>query len=212
MKKLLICIATFASFVVYPHVQPQELTLCSGQLLEYFITAEKQNSLLSYESMVHIFSSLPTSYRAQRKLIRNDIKACREFIRQHASSSKEHEELLCELLAFSDYVKAHKECCKAIQFHNRLQQRYELAFNNPNIVQAIEAHPVLYGLENSKYKCRAYFSKISADLRKIDRFEDTIHGNYGLLKAHNYVYRIELIKIRNHIYHHNIYKFETRYF
>lgn len=212
MKKLLLVIAMLVPCFVQTHELQEKLTLCSGQALQYFIAAEKQNSLLSYESMVQIFSAVSTKYSVQRKEIRKDINACRQFIRMHAQDSVVHQELLRELLDLYDYVKEHKECCRAIQFHNQLQQRHKFAFNNPNIVQCVEATPSLYGVGRCKYKCRAYFNKIAADLRKIDRFEDTIHGNHGVLKAHNYVYKIELIKIRNYIYHHNIYKFETRYF
>ena len=36
--------------------------------------------------------------------------------------------------------------------------------------------------------------------------------DYSVLKAHNYVLKIELIKVRNAIYHNNRYKYETSYF
>ena len=182
------------------------------QSLRDFIIAESQNALLDYEAMTQIFSDEIISYSKLRKSICNDIKTCRRCIRKKSNNFVECHELLKQLYLFDSYVKQHKECCKAIHFHSKLRQQYQLAFDNSNIVECIEMKPYLYGVEKSKYKSRDYFKKISADLDKIEDFEDTIHGDHGLLKAHNYVYKIELIRIRNHVYHDNRYKYETRYF
>lgn len=209
MKKLLLIILfLLPCFVESKH----ELTLKNGQALQFFIEAERKDMLLKYETMVQIFMSTSLSYNKFRDSIHSDITACRRFIRKYAKESIEYHDLLQHLRAFYEYVKKHKECCKAIQFHEQLRRRYQLAFNNPNIVQSVELAPELYGVDKHKYKSRAYFNKVSADLRKIDKLEDLIHGDHGVLKAHNYVYKIELIKVRNYIYHNNIYKFETRYF
>lgn len=213
MNKYIVIVLLLCFGDMQAHVQEyEELVLHCKPVLQYFITAGQENSLSTYESMVQIFSELPASYRAQRKEIRTDINACRRFMRKYATTSVMHQRLLDELLALYKYVKKNKECSKAIHFHSKLRQRYQFAFNNPNIVECLEATPALYGVEHYKYKSRAYIAKVSADFRKIEKFEDTIHADHGLLKAHNYVYKIELIKLRNYIYHHNIYKFETRYF
>lgn len=213
MKKYLIVILSLFTCFTQAHVQEyEELVLHCKPALQHFITAGQQNILSVYESMTQIFGNLPATYKAQRKEIRTDINACRKFMRRYASKSIIHQRLLDELLALSDYVKKNKECSKAINFHTKLRQRYQFAFGNPTIVECLEATPTLYGVERYKYKSRAYIAKVSADFRKIEKFEDTLHGDHGVLKAHNYVYKIELIKLRNYIYHHNIYKFETRYF
>ncbi len=213
MKKYLFVFLLVVPYVAQAHVQqPEGLVLHCKPALEHFISFGQDATLLDYDSMVTLFSDLPKTYSAQRKLIRHDINACRKYIRMHAPHLALYQHVLQELLLLYDYTKEHKECCKAIQFHNELQQRYQLAFNNPNIVEALEETPQLYGVEKSKYKSRAYFKKISADIQKTDIFERTLHSKYGVLKARNYAYQIELIKIRNYVYHHNLYKFETRYF
>jgi hypothetical protein len=213
MKKIILVILILLPCFAQMHVQPPEgLTIYCRPALQHFITSGQQNLLVTYESMGLIFSELPVSYSAQRKLIRTDINACRKFIRRYAPNSILYHRLLQELLLLYDYTKEYKQACRAIEFHNQLEQRHQFAFNNPNIVESIQATPNLYGVERCKYKCRAYFNKVSADLRKVERFEACLHADHSVLKAHNYVYKIELIKIRNYIYHHNIYKFETSYF
>ena len=189
-----------------------ELILRSGIALQKFVAVGQKKSVSSYEAMKQIFTATSLNYDHLRQAIRSDITMCRRLIRKHAKDSVEYRQLLDQLRSFYNYVKEHKECCKAICFHEKLRQRYQLAFNNLDIVQDVESTPELFGVEESQYKCRAYFNKIVADLRKIEMFEDSIHGDHGVLKAHNHVYKIELIKVRNHVYHNNIYKYETRHF
>lgn len=212
MKRLIVGILILILGSIQANIYTQELVVICKPILQDFIKAKNKQILLSYEAMAQIFSQLPITYKEQRKLVRTDINNCRKFIRKYAKNSVEHQELLQELLALYDFIKLHKECSKAIHFHNQIQQRYCSAFNNSDIVKYIESDPALYGVERCKYKCRAYFNKVSKDLRILEAFEDRLHGNYGVLKAHNYAYKIELIKIRNYVYHHNMYKFETRYF
>ena len=209
MKKLLVIL-----FLLFPcFVQGQDsLTLRCQEPLQYFIAAEQDNNLLSYDAMSQIFTCTSMNYKQLRKGMRVDMRSYRRFIKKHAPDSLLDHNLLRQLRSLYKYTKRHKECCKAIQFHKELHQRYQLAFNNANIAHDVETMPYLFGVENAKYKSRAYFNMITTDLRKIDKFEDTIHGDHGVLKAHNYVYKIELVRIRNNIYHNNRYKFQTRYF
>lgn len=209
MKKLYIFMLMFITRFVQANDQ---LLLGSAQNLHHFVAAQEHNLLSTDEALVQIFSDSFMSYDMLRKVIRCDITHCKRAMRQSTQNNVLYKPILKQLRSLYNYVKKHKECCKAIYFHEELRQRYQAAFNNPNIVQCVERTPFLYGVGECKYRCRAYFSKISADLRKICKFEDTLHGDFGALKARNYVYKIELIKVRNYIYHHNIYKYETRYF
>jgi hypothetical protein len=209
MNKLLVIFLLSLSWFT---LTQNKLTVQTSQVLKLFIQAEEQNSLMLYDIMAEIFMSTPLQYKKICKAIRADIASCRKFIKKYAQDSCEHNLVLEQLRSLYIYIRNHKECYEAIHFYENLQSKYQLAFNNPYIVQSVESAPALYGVDKCKYKCRAYFRKVTADLRKVEKFEDKIHADYAVLKAHNYVYKIELIKLRNYIYHNNIYKFETRYF
>ena len=179
---------------------------------EHFTTIGLQDSV-SYDAMVTIFSSTDKNFDKLSSAIRSDIIRCKRYIRQNAQNAADQHLLLQQLRSFLHYVKTHKHCCNAIQFHNQIRDRYSLAFNNQQIVQSIHATPELYGLSHKcKHKCKTYFNQVLIDLNKIDRFEDYLHADYSILKAHNYVFKIELIKVRNSIYHNNTYKYEVSYF
>lgn len=201
----------FCFFSIALHAQPF-LVVQSQAMLNDFIVAQQQGCLNEYSAMVTIFSGRSKQSKKLLKILCTDINNCRRFIRKHAQHDPSFHKLLADLLALYNYVYTNQECCKAIQFHEVLHKKYQYAFHNSDIINSIQLNPHWYGLEKHRYKYRAYFKKIAADLKKIDTFEDTLHADYGLLKAHNYVYKIELIKIRNIIYHHVRYQFETRYF
>lgn len=190
----------------------KKLYLRCAKVLEQFILAERNNSLNSYDSMISIFSGLHVNYKNLRKMVRHDISKCRIFLRKNNQNSHVYKRLLHHLRALFFYVKDNRDSYNAIHFHDYLRKHYKLAFNNPNIAECVENDPDLYGVGHSRHQCRTYFNQITADLREIDKIEDYLHSDNYLLKAHNYVYKIELIKIRNYIYHNNRYKFETRYF
>ncbi len=188
-------------------------TYKTGHFLQAFMQAKEDDSLESYTSMTAIFGDVLCTYKKLKRLIRDDMAKCRKALRRSLEDKDQHRLMLVQLQDFYRYVTEHKECCKAICFHNKLSQKYIFAFHNSNLVKDFEQSPELFGIKKScKYKHRAFFKKIAADLKTIDAFEDSIHGDYGVLKAHNYVYKIELIKIRNYIYHTMQYQFETRYF
>jgi hypothetical protein len=186
--------------------------LRSKESFKHFASAQ-QEQLTDYNVMHAIFSSTPLSFDRFLTAIRVDIIRCKRYIRKNTDISEQQKILLQQLNSFFRYVKKHKHCYNAMNFHNELRQRYVLAFNNQNIVQCIHLTPSSYGLSaRCKNKCKTYFNQILIDLAKISKFEDYLHGDYSELKAHNYVFKIELIKIRNSIYHNNVYKYETSYF
>lgn len=186
--------------------------LRSKESFNRFQLANKAH-LTNYDTMSSIFSSTPLSFDKLLTAIRIDIVRCKRYIRKNTNKSEQQKILLEQLNSFLQYLKQHKHYFAAIKFHNELRQRYASAFNNQNIVQCIHLTPTLYGLPTKcKHKCKTYFNQILIDLARVSKFEDYIHGDYSELKAHNYVFKIELIKIRNSIYHNNVYKYETSYF
>lgn len=175
--------------------------------------ATHHEKLTNYEIMSKIFSSAGTTLDNLLSAIRNDITRCKRYIRKNIHHAIDQKILEQELKSFSSYVKKNKHCYNAINFHNELKERYARAFNNQKIVECIHKNPDLYGLRlKCKKKCKVYFDQIIIDLAKISNFEDNLHGDHIELKAINYVYKIELIKIRNIIYHNNVYKYERSYF
>jgi len=186
--------------------------LLSEKALQEYIAAEQKDESLGYDAMARVFSNLSVPVEKLLQAIRADMSFCRRQLRKHSSTAINYNELLVQLRRFYRYVRQHKDCCRAIHFHQQLQNRYALAFNNPSIASDVERNPELHGMGLCKYKCRSYCKQVKIDLALVDQFEDLIHADFSILKAHNYVYKIELIRIRNFIYHTNLYKYQTRYF
>ena len=210
MKKFLVGFLFFSFSQIALAAQDR---LCCQQAFQHFVAVDEQN-LLDYDVMNAIFSSVDLDAKELMSAIRKDILGCKRYVRHHLKEDCSQQKLLLQQLrAFFNYVRTHKHCCAAIQFHNDVRQRYALTFNNPKLVKALNETPHLYGLSyKCKNKCKTYFNQVLLDLAKISKFEDYLHGDLSALKAHNYVFKIELIKVRNSIYHNNVYKYETSYF
>jgi|GEM_PF-1311859 len=211
MKKFLVFIY-FVSFMM--HAKDDLHINCDAALKE-FIAIDSYNNE-NYDAMHAIFTSMNMGYKKLLSTISGDIVRCCRYIKRQVNNNvvaAEYSHLIDQMRLFVKYVKQHKHCWDALQCHDDLRKRYALVFNDQKIVQSVNAAPHLYGIsDRCKNKSKAYFDQVVMDLSKISKFEDYLHGDYSILKAHNYVFKIELIRVRNVIYHNNLYKYETSYF
>ena len=206
--QILLAILVSISFSI---IECHNLVLKTQTKLDHFVIAQQENSLHAYETVYQMFFDIDMDYHQLRSLIRRDMVQCKKAFKKSAQDFILKQKL-STLQSFYRYVTSCKILCKALYFHRYLQTKYHHAFCNQNIVDCLYDQPDLYGVAHAHRKCRTYFKQLSQDLIKVDLFEDLIHADYSELKAHNYVYKIELIKIRNHVYHHTMYKFETHCF
>jgi len=209
MKKfLVICLFSFVL-----HAQNQPEIHCDGAL-QKFVAADYHDT--NHDLMHEMYASLNVGYKKMVSMINADIIRCRRYINRHLHGDvavEQYHLLIEQMRSMVRYVKQHKHCWDAFHVHNDIRQRYVGAFNNPKIVQSVNADPKLYGVsERCKHKSKAYFNQVLIDLSRISKLEDYLHGDYSILKAQNYVLKIELIRVRNAIYHNNLYKYETCYF
>lgn len=209
MKKFLV--VCLFSFVLHAQNQPE---IHCDRALQEFLSNDRDDT--SHDLMHAMYASLNVGYKKMVSTINADIIRCRRYIKRHLHGDvavEQYHLLIEQMRSMVRYVKQHKHCWDAFHIHNDIRQRYVAAFNNPKIVQSVNADPKLYGVsEQCKHKSKAYFNQVIMDLSRISKLEDYLHGDYSILKAQNYVLKIELIRVRNAIYHNNLYKYETCYF
>ena len=188
MKKFLVIVCLF-SFGLRAQA---ELEIHCDAALQEFVAADRDDT--SYDLMHAMYSSLNVGYKKMVSTIHADIIRCRRYIKRHLNNdvaAEQYHALIDEMRSLVRYVKQHKHCWDAFHIHNDIRQRYILAFNNPKIVQSVNADPELYGIsERCKHKSRAYFNQVIMDLSRISKLEDYLHGDYSILKAQNYVLKI----------------------
>ena len=192
----------------------------SNQLLSYelsfsnFLKVEKNRNKFDYSAMKSIFSDIAMTSKELLLKLQQDIVVLGKKIKKAKKLSAPFDDLkkqLNRLKLFHAYAKDNKHCHDAIQFHDLLKEKYKFAFENKEIVELIDTKPVLFGLEKREHKFVDFVQEVKNDLAKVSYFEDCLHADHETLKLQNYVYKIELIKIRNNIIYHDFYKQEKQF-
>jgi hypothetical protein len=115
------------------------------------------------------------------------------------------------LQRFRKHIKKHRHLYEFLSYSHLLEKRYAYAFGNKYVVEDVYQHPDRYDYSTKKGDRLVKFLKLLLlDLERVDRFETKLHSNYGRLKAWNYSFKIECIKLRNEILLHPWYKYRLR--
>ncbi len=142
------------------------------------------------------------------KQLHGDMQSVLRAIKQDGADLQELHDQLKQLCI---YLKKHKIMYKAILVHNDIKNLYQHLFdmidNNEDVVASIDQNREFFELEESGSDYLNLFLKdVKKASRQISKFEDYIHSDYIDLKMQNYVFKIELIKLRNAILFDKRYK------
>lgn len=161
-----------------------------------------------YQTMVSLCLCFDKPLPLLIKQLRNDMRSVELVIKKEGAD-------LCNLYGqlrdLCTYLKKHKVIYNAILIHNDIKKSYQQLFDmidqNEDIIAYIQEHRNAFGLEES---CNNYLSlflkKVKIASRQISKIEDYVHTDYVDLKMQNYVFKIELVKLRNTILFDNRYK------
>lgn len=187
---------------------------CYHESFHAFLQAQQEEKRHAHDMLYKTFSHIDVDNQTLQRHIKADIVRVKKEIVK-AQRQKKEVQLLQQkkkdLRSFYRYVRSHKTYHTVMRFHARLAAIYKRAFDNLNIVEELYANPTLFHVQEAKYPAVSFVEKVKADLAQISRFEDLLHADHSILKARNYAYKIELVKIRNLFLHHDAYKEERRY-
>lgn len=161
-----------------------------------------------YDAMLSFCSCFDGPFSKAVKELRNDTQAVLLLLK------KEGADVQCfynQLKDLSLFLKKNKLVFNAILEHNRIENLYRHLFDmidsNEDIVSYIDKHRELFGLQNAGDSYLSLFLKdVKNASRQVGRIEDSIHSDSIDLKMQNYVFKIELIKLRNAILFSKQYK------
>lgn len=162
----------------------------------------------NYDDVAKLFSSFDLSLPKLLKKIDVDIKK----FQKSAKGDTSKKEFLTQMRELSRFLKKHKLIYNAIFTHNTIRKTYQQLFNmvdnNEDIVDYVDGHRELFNLPNEdSYYLRVFLGQVKQAAHQISKFEDYVHSDYIDLKLQNYVFKIELIKLRNAILFDERYKF-----
>ena len=94
-----------------------------------------------------------------------------------------------------------------VQFHQYVKNYYNVLFQALAQGKDVALFLNQFDIDDVNYESLREFAKmISKDLRTIETYEYRLHADWVDLKLANYVLKIELIRLRNAILFHPLYK------
>jgi len=161
-----------------------------------------------YQSIVSLCLYFNKPLAMLIKDLRNDMRIVQCAIKKE---NLQLQDLYNKLKALCAYLKRHKTIYNAILTHDYIKNLYQSLFNmidnDQDVVEYIDKHREQFGLHNDDNQYLGNFLKeIKKFSRQISMFEDYVHADYVDLKLQNYVFKIELIKLRNAILFDKRYK------
>ena len=211
-----ICISSVCGCNVSAIQKIQDRYACS---LPLFFEMQKNSLLGDWSSMHKLFLGFDMSSHDILKQIRLDQKTLRKQIRlakkYKDSKSTMLQKDLQNLGDLYRYIKKYKLNNDVLRCHNKLHEKYDIFCEYITYGKDIMELLPEIGINNIDVDgLRAMIEIVAADQKKIDEYEDWLHADWVDLKLANYVYKIELIRVRNAAMFHPLLsevKFESSY-
>lgn len=161
-----------------------------------------------YKAMTSLCSCFDKPLQLLIKQLRHDMRTVQLAIKKDGSDLQG---LYNQLQGLYEYLKRHKVIYNAVSVHNTIKKQYQVLFdmidNNQDVIVYIDANRDSFGLQKSESNyLRAFLKKIKTASHQISKLEDYVHSDYIDLKLQNYVFKIELVKLRNAILFDKRYK------
>lgn len=190
-------------------VLPGAINSCCQTSVDAFVRLHESGQLDDYKGMVQLFQSFDQPVSKVVKILRNEVQKLKKSLK--SKPDQETEKLLTHMQMLLSFVKKHKIQYEAIRFHREIELKYQELFDmveeSKDIIAYISQNLEQFDLEKSDKKFLHTFVK---DLRQVSHrvslYEDYIHADNIDLKLQNYVFKIELIKLRNSILFDKRYK------
>lgn len=185
------------------------------------ISCEYQNSIDCFQkmqteqlqhdhmAMVQLFSYFDTTSVVLLKQLSQDIDLIKKELKKNQDDRLQ--KLYEQLQQLRLYVKRHKINNDAIVFQKELQQKYQQLFDmvadDQDVITYIDQNRSHFGInKDDKNFLKTFLNDTRQYRHRVSQFEDYIHADYVDLKLMNYVFKIELVRLRNAILFDKRYK------
>lgn len=179
--------------------------------LDTFLLLDQEGDLYTYKGIKQLFLTFDKSLSKVIKELHSQIRAHKKKLKSLYDFDLQRQ--LKELQDLLFFIKKHKIQGEAVIFHNEIRTKYQKLFDmvesNEDVIVFIIENLHLYDLDKSdKKNLQAFIKDLRQVSHKVSRFEDYLHGDDVDLKLQNYVFKIELIKLRNAILFDKRYKLQ----
>lgn len=184
-----------------------------ANFLQKFNVVLQQKNSTEYPILVDLFENFQKPSGLLLKQVRQDIQKIKKTLKKEKSSKLVN--LSHDLARFMSFLKKHKVIYDALLVHRNIKHLYQKLFDlldkNQDIISYIMQHKNQFDLQqNDQYCLHTFVENIKKHRHKISQIEDYVHSDYIDLKLQNYVYKIELVKLRNAIIFDQRYRIQKK--
>lgn len=203
-KKLFVFICFFSQIVFSKTVE--EVQSFYKPMLAIFQAYVPQELSLDHARILQCNNSFITCFDGSVskfiKQLRKDLVAVKKEVRRN--QTEELVDCYDGLSLLYHYLKKQRVNLDAALFHAKLKKKYDkllhMIAQGKDVIDYIHTHRKLFEIDANDQKFLKTFLNILAQERhRVSQLEDYLHTDYIDLKLTNYVFKIELVKVRNEI-------------
>lgn len=213
-KKLyLFMILNFVGSVLMQATQQvltSEILVTYQPMLDLFHELLTQNKSVQISMMPRFFLQLGMSYKPMIKQLHKDIDVVSKEIKKLKRNKNLYTtefELKKQLSDLYKYLKKHRLQYEVALVHQAMHDRWDQLFDTVAQGQDISLLlPLPTVSEAGLDGLKILVKQVESDLKKIENYEYRLHTDWIDAKLANYVLKIELIRLRNAVLFHPLYK------
>lgn len=178
--------------------------------IEQFSDLTQQDTETQIHQTPFFFLHFHQSYQRIIKQLHHDIQTLNKEIKHLQRHKKQNQSLALlrdQLKKTYDFIKKHRLQYEVITFHEEIKNRWNILFQAVAQGKDIDQFLKNFNIENVDHESLRHLIKlVNKDLRQIETYEYRLHTDWIDTKLENYVLKIELIRLRNVILFHPLYK------
>lgn len=178
--------------------------------VEQFSALVGQDAEIQMHQISPFFLNFHQPYQQIIKQLHHDIQVLNKEIKKlqrHKESVQSLVLLHDQLKKIYSFVKKHRLQYEVVTFHEVIKNRWNVLFQAVAQGKDIDQFLKDFNIEHIDYESLRHLVKIvNKDLRQIETYEYRLHTDWIDVKLANYVLKIELIRLRNAILFHPLYK------
>ncbi|MCX5924497.1 MAG: hypothetical protein NTZ68_03680 [Candidatus Dependentiae bacterium] len=188
--------------------------------LSFFLSMKQKKLLTDGATMNHLFLLINTpsdeliaQMRSDNQALKKSLKKLKRLQRRQEIADSDLEKNIEELKKYHQdyadlysYIKKYDLNNDVAVFHQNLKKRWSTLWDCINQGEDIVCLLKDCGIHQSDVTgLKELIVIVKQDQKKINEYEDLLHTDWIDLKLANYVYKIELIRLRNAAYFHTLY-------
>lgn len=200
----------FSSSLISRERSIEDIQLSHDKVVTTFTGLQKEDKVADRQALQQLFKVAHAAESDYLKQLLRDIAQLKKVIKKKRKNKENvdaEKQIMDSLTALHRFLKKYRLQIEIVGHHAQLRSgwgdMFDLVDKGQDILSALPSK----GIQEPGIKgLKSLIRKMERLLGKIDEYEDRLHADWVDLKLTNYVFKIELIRLRNAAIFHPLYK------